>query len=315
MAGCFRCWVVLLLVVAEAARADTFGLVARVDGQEITAKRFEHYFEDFLSDRGRNIASIRNPDALRKLRSEALNALIDEELLWQEAARKGMSASPQEIDAAFERMRSSFRTPDAFARRLERAGFDEAGYRDYLGQQLAVKRLVEERIQAGITVSDAEARRYYRNNPARFAIPEQLRLRHIAIATGQDPEGARSRCARLLMQARLPKADFAALAKSHSEDASAANGGDLGYVATGQLPPVLQQAVAGLKPGQVSDVVDSEFGCHILKLEKRRSGRLPEAEARDTARSYVKAEKSRQALQKHLESLRRRARVEVLMSP
>lgn len=313
MAGISRCFLVLLLLYLGTAQAETFGLAARVNGQEVTAKRFEHYFEDFLSDRGRNIASIRNPEVLKKLRREALEALIDEELLWQEAQRQGIAASPQEIDAAVERMRSNFRTPDAFARRLERAGFTEASYRAYLAQQLAVKQLVEERIQVGITVSDREVHRFYKANPARFAIPEQRRLRLILIGAEGSAADARSRCETILAQVRRPRADFAALAKQHSQHPSAERGGDLDYVSPGQLPQALEAAAFALKAGEVSAVVETDLGCHILKLEGRRSGLLPENEARETTRNYLKGEKGQQVLRKHIEALRRQAGIEILM--
>jgi parvulin-like peptidyl-prolyl isomerase len=303
-----RLILVLLFAVADAA-AENFGLVARIDGQDIGAERFQHYFDDYLAERGRNVATIRNPEALRKLRREALDALIDEELLGQEAARLGIAAAPAEIDQALERMRANFKTPEAFARRLQQGGFDEAGYRGYLARQLAVKRLVEERIQAGITVTDAEVRRFYRANPKRFAIPEQIRLRHILIA------GDGGRCRALLAQARRRGADFAELARRHSQAENAADGGEVGFVSRGQLPPDLDRAAFTLKPGQVSEPVETETGCHLLKLEGRRSGVLPEAEAREPARAHLQGEKAQQRLREHLQGLRREGKVEVLLPP
>ncbi len=309
---CF-CLLFLLPWVPVAGWSEPLGLAARVNGQEITAKRFEHYFEDFLSDRGRNIASIRNPTVLKKLRGEALDALVDEELLTQEAARKGIAASTAEVDAAVAAMRANFKSQDAFARRLERAGFDEAGYRAYVGQQLAVKRLVESDIQPKVSVSDRDVHRFYVANPSRFAIPAQVRIRQIFIASGNDPAGALSRCQEILAQARRPRSDFAALARQYSQDQSAPVGGDLGFLAEDQLPPFLQPAVSSLKPGQVTGPVQSDAGCHVLKLEQRRSGTLPEAEARESARSYLKAEKTQAAVRQRIQSLRSHARIEILM--
>jgi len=308
VSGLRRLLLVLPLAVADAAAAN-FGLAARINGQDIGVERFQHYFDDYLAERGRNVAAIRNPETLRKLRREALDALIDEELLGQEAARLGVTAAPREIDQSLQRMRANFKTPEAFARRLQQGGFDEAGYRGYLARQLAVKRLVEERIQAGITVTDAEVRRFYRANPRRFAIPQQIRLRHILIA------GDGGRCRALLAQARRRGADFAELARHHSQAENAADGGEVGYVSRGQLPPALDQAAFALEPGQVSEPVETEAGCHLLKLEGRRSGVLPEAEARDSARAHLQGEKAKQRLREHLETLRREGKVEVLLRP
>ncbi|MBS1214845.1 MAG: prsA3, partial [Proteobacteria bacterium] len=114
-------------------------------------------------------------------------------------------------------------------------------------------------------------------------------------------------------EARRPQADFAALAKQHSQHDSAKRGGDLGYVTRGQLPPPLEQTAFALKEGEVSGIVETELGCHILKLEKRRSGLIPEAEARETARAFLKGEKAQSVLRKHIETLRRKARIEILL--
>ena len=305
-------WFLMLLLLPQGnVLSGTFGLAVRINGQEITEERFGHYFDDYLSERGRNIAAIRNPDALRKLRHEALDALIDEELLWQEALHRGISAPAEEIDTALQRMQANFKTPEAFARRLERAGFTPSTYRAYLGQQLAVKHLVEDRIQADITISDREVHRFYKANPARFAIPEQRRLRLITRSAAED---ARGRCDAILAQARQPRTNFATLAKQYSQDPSAERGGDLGYVSPGQLSAELDQAASPLKLGEISGVVVSATGCHILKLEQRRSGVLPEAEARETARAHLKDEKGRQTLRQYIEALRRRGKIEILMA-
>ena len=119
----------------------------------------------------------------------------------------------------------------------------------------------------------ALAKTMYQANPADYARPEQVRVRHILIAPGKDKDDAAAakEAADLLAQVR-GGADFATLAKEHSADpGSAAKGGDLGFFAHGRMVPAFDAAAFALqKPGDLSDVVKTQFGYHILQLEERK---------------------------------------------
>lgn len=165
-----------LAVVAAAAslaRAGETGVAARVNGVAIQAQRLQGYFEDHLAEQGRNVAAIRSPTVYRQLRREALDRLIEAELLWQEAQRKGIAPTPAEVAAALQEVRAAFERPGAFERRLERSGFTEESYAHDLHEQLAIRKLVQEEVVAGVAVSDAEVRAFYDANPGRFARPAE----------------------------------------------------------------------------------------------------------------------------------------------
>jgi peptidyl-prolyl cis-trans isomerase C len=114
------------------------------------------------------------------------------------------------------------------------------------------------------------ARSQYDASPEKFETPEQVRVRHILVSAKACEAEARARD--LLAQARQPGADFAALAKANSDDpGSAARGGDLGFSARGKMAPAFEAAAFALKqPGDLSDVVKTEFGYHVIRLEERK---------------------------------------------
>jgi peptidyl-prolyl cis-trans isomerase C len=114
------------------------------------------------------------------------------------------------------------------------------------------------------------ARSQYDASPEKFETPEQIRVRHILVSAKACEAEARARD--LLAQARQPGADFAALAKANSDDpGSAARGGDLGFSARGKMAPAFEAAAFALKqPGDLSDVVKTEFGYHVIRLEERK---------------------------------------------
>lgn len=128
------------LLLAPAAAAQETGVAARVNGVEISNFRLERYFDDFLKQRGRNLGTIRHPQAYKRLKREALARLIDRELLTQEAERRGIAIPAAEVAAAREQVAAGFKSRETFRLRLGDAGFDEARFDDYLRRDLMAQR-------------------------------------------------------------------------------------------------------------------------------------------------------------------------------
>ena len=135
----------------------------------------------------------------------------------------------------------------------------------------------------GITVSEDEIQRSYDDQFEQYSTPEQVRARHILLSTeGEDEEAVRAEAAALLTEAKLG-ADFAELATTHSDDeGSAARGGDLDYFGRGQMVPEFEEVAFSLEPGAISELVQTQFGFHIIMVEdKREAGTRPLDEVRD----------------------------------
>lgn len=303
-------------------QAQEQGLAARVNGVPISVFRLERHFEDYLKERGRNLGTLRSPAVYKRLKRDALDELIDRELLWQEAQRRGIKLSPERLQRALAQAEATARGPEAFRRRLQAAGFDEAGYRDYLAQSMAgaaaLDALIDEALQRD-PPPEAELQAIYLANKERFVRPEELRARHILLkvapgAAADEREAIRLRAVAIL--ARLGDgADFADLAREYSQDATAAAGGDLGFFPRGRMVPRFEEAVFALQPGEVAGPVASEFGWHLIRLEERRpAAPLGEAESMSMLRAQV-VERRRIALAKQVrEQLRTTARLEVFLS-
>ncbi len=133
-------------------------------------------------------------------------------------------------------------------------------------------------VQKHVTLSDADLKASYEQNAARYSTRPQRRASHILItapktAPAAEREAARARAQQLLAEARQPGADFSALAKANSQDpSSAAQGGDLGFFGPGDMVKPFEDAAFALEPGAISDVVESDFGYHIIKLEEVKPG-------------------------------------------
>ncbi len=138
-------WLGLVLgLLTSLALAGEVGVAARVNGAEISNFRLERHFADYLKIQGRQVGAIRNPTVYKRLRREALQQLVDKELLWQEAGRRHLAVSEQDLQAKVEEVKVAFATSHSFTRALGEAGFDEVGYREYLRHELVASRMLDE---------------------------------------------------------------------------------------------------------------------------------------------------------------------------
>ena len=139
-------------------------------------------------------------------------------------------------------------------------------------------------VQAGITLSEDDLRTYYKENAARLAGPEERRASHILITAAKDApaaerEKAKAKAEELLAQVRKDPKSFAQVAKANSQDpGSAANGGDLGYFGHGAMVKPFEEAVFKMKEGDISDVIESDFGYHIVELTGIKAPKVPSFE-------------------------------------
>ncbi|MCT8163315.1 MULTISPECIES: SurA N-terminal domain-containing protein [unclassified Pseudomonas] len=147
----------LLLLVSAAGCAEEVA-VARVNGVEIGLLRLERYFSEYLDAQGRALGSIRNPTLYKRLRDQALDELIDKELLWQEAQRQGISVSDEQVGAQVGQVEAAFGSPAIFERKLAQAGFTRAEYADYTRHELAAQQVYAQLSEvAEPTQADVEA--------------------------------------------------------------------------------------------------------------------------------------------------------------
>lgn len=296
-----------------------WGAAARVNGVEISNEALEHAFEEYLRERGENIGAMRQPARVKEVKRATLDLLIDQELAWQAAEKSGVLATPEEVDRALADMADQFHSREAFLARLDTEGYTEEGYREHL-RRLASARKYLEHVAGGRVVDDTEVHAFYVANLDEFRLPEQVRARHILLRLPPDADEARVAAAtRRLEGLRVQLdagADFAALAREHSEDAaSTTRGGDLGFFARGQMVAPFEAAAFALEPGEVSPVVRSSYGLHLIRVEERRPAEtVPEDQAREQVRTYLQARGAEDAVSAELRRLRANARIEVLIA-
>jgi YVTN family beta-propeller protein len=313
--------VAVLLVHAGAfAQGIHPGDAVRVNGVAISYQRFAAFYQEYRRSKMVAVgASGFQVPLLDRLRREAMDLMIEQEVVRQAAEREGIEADKGEVDAEVDKLRSIFDGSEAFSRRLAEEGFTGESYRKHVAGMLAAGVYLD-RIRAAVPeVSDEELLAYYRDNEYRLTFPEEVRVRHILLTwkplgTGDDRAAIRGQMAPILGEAR-GGADFAELARAHSQDAETApRGGDTGFFRRGQMVPAFEEVAFALAPGEVSDMVETPFGVHILRLEERRPERLlPLDEIREKLRDHVRRERMEDAVRREIERLRATAEISILV--
>jgi peptidyl-prolyl cis-trans isomerase C len=289
-------------------------VLARVNGEPVKKADFDRMVRTIEARAGKSIPPDRRDEILRG----ALDQLITYTLLSQESRSRGVKVEPAEIDTKMGQLKSQFPTQEAFDKALKDRGMTAESLRQDAIVDLSVTKLMDAEVATIPGPSDAEAKDFYDKNPDKFKEDEQVRASHILVRVDEKADAAAKQKARAEIDAVMKKVraggDFAKLAQEHSQDGSAANGGDLEYFTRGQMVEPFNKVAFELKPGQVSDVVQTQFGYHIIKKTDHKAGRtVPFEEVQPKIKEFLTSQKKQQHADAFIEGLKKKSKIEVLI--
>jgi len=298
---------------ASPAPKSGSGVVARVNSRPILRRDFDLMVQVQFRQRG---AGERRHEDLEAVRTSALDALIDAELIYQKAQEARVTVTDADVRAESARLKSLLGGPDEASAFLKEAGLEAKDLDDQVRRNLVVKRFIDTEVAKGIEVTDAQARIWYDGHLQAVTRGESVRITQIVVPVPSTASQAQRADARRKIEAILKEIqggkDFAEMARLYSGGPEAKRDGDSGWIwAGGGALPVVERAALQLKPGQVSDIVESRRGYHILKATDRRpAGPVPFAEAKAGVTDRVRAEARDEKLRLYLADLRRNAKIE-----
>jgi len=275
--------------------------VAWVNGQTVSRAEFER-------DLGRSLeladgASAPTPEQLAALRRTVLQASVDRLLFLQEATRRGLEIAPADVDQRLERLRADW-PKDEFEALLAQRQQTLEELRQEIRAQLVQERLFHEEVYPRVAVTEEEIRGELDSHPDLLQEPEQVHAAQIVVKELDQAKEIRDRL--------RDGEKFADLARERSLSADAKAGGDLGWFARGVMPPQFDVVAFSLGPGQISDVVSTDYGFHIFKLLERRPARKRDlAVVRAEIEKRLLRGKQEQAQAEFVAQLRSRAQVRV----
>jgi len=288
--------------------------VAVVNGTVINQAEFDNEMNRFLERLQR---TSRFPKDLERsqIKKRVLENLIARELLYQESQKKGVKVDQKEIEAQLTALKGRFPSEVEFKKALSTMNLTEAELRFQFERDLAIRKLLDDQIGGKSVVSEKESRAYYDSNLESFKKSEQVRASHILIKVDPGADEAKKAEARTKiesLQAKLKNGeDFGALAKEYSEGPSGPKGGDLGFFGRGQMVKPFEETAFTMKPGQVSGMVETRFGYHlIMVIERTPESTLSYEEVKDRLEQYLKQQKAQETIAAYVETLKGKAKIE-----
>jgi parvulin-like peptidyl-prolyl isomerase len=214
------------------------------------------------------------------IRQGALEMIIFEELVYQEAVRRKLAVAPEKLSRAEADFRKQFESPDQYQQYLQTEMHGSTQQlRQHILRSLLIEQVLKADVESKATVSATEVKAYYDNNPARFEQPESFSFQAISVVpplkpTAQQAKEAQKRAEDALRQAKSTKSyqEFGLLAEKISEDDFRVNMGDHKVVERNKLPPQVVKALQAMQAGQVSGLIQIESAYTIIRLNAHNTG-------------------------------------------
>jgi len=286
--------------------------LAVVNNKRISLSQFQRRLNLFLNQYGQLL--ITDEKQLAKIKDIVINRMIEEELIRQEASRKGIKVSDEELEAEIADTLASFGQADTgygsdnSSIKLDRTDLSQAEWSERLRQLLIQKKLVQQEVIDKIPITKREITSYYQTHPREFTKPGAYRVRNITLASYAEAVAIRLKL--------LRGANFKLLVRAHSISPDKNLDGDLGYVERGDLPLEMETEIfkssAKTEERDISAIVRSQDGYHIFEREGyRRQRKLTLNEARQEIKKILILQKRDEAYQRWLEKLIENAKISV----
>ncbi len=310
-------WVLVpgALLAAGIASAETVErIVAKVNGQIITLSQLEQEVHTTLERLGPAPTPEEEQARVSQLRPETLNRMIDNLLVLQVAEERGLRVPARFFEEwkknVMEQMKLT--SEEEFVRQVELQGASVETIRKQFEESLLLQEVRRMEVDSKVSVSEPEIGERYREHIAEYTEPAKIRLREIVVKFDSTTEVDQGQKARRLLQEIRQGADFAEVARMHSESSSREAGGDLGFFEKGELTDALEKAAFALSPGEVSDVIRMESAFYVIRVEEKVDEKVKTLEeVRSQVADAIFQEKMNAQLEKYVQELRERAIVEI----
>ncbi|NWG01954.1 MAG: peptidylprolyl isomerase [Syntrophaceae bacterium] len=308
----------LLLLIGTISSSDAVvdRVVAVVNQEMITLSEVEKWVKPFqeqviTEDR------LEKREQLNEIYRKVLERLIEEKLIDQEVKKNGIKISSKEVEATLEEVkRRNAATQEDLERALAKEGLTLEAYKKQIEKDLQRRKLIHWSVKIETKVGEKELREFYQKNIARYRPHESYRPGHILFvvpkeATPEEVKEIKQKCQTVLEKIKAGN-DFGEMALLYSQDASNKDRGDLGYFKKGELVPAFEREALRLKVGEVSGIVRTEFGFHIIKLLDRKGLEpIPFEQVRERVQMDYFESEMEKAFKQYLSTLKEKSIIEI----
>jgi len=312
--------ITLLLAIAAFpafSPAEEIDRIAAIVNEEIITSHEVNQGAALLAKEAEKTAPLSAADRAQ-LGQKSLNRLIDKKLIDQKIKDLGIIVSDEELRQTIEDVKKQNKlSQEELTSALRSQGLSYDQYKAQLREQLERIRLMGQEVRSKIQVGENEPREYYDANTGSYSTDDFFRARHIFFRLNKNARGDEVNkvltTAMVVLQQALSGKDFAELARKYSDDPQASkDGGELGTFKKGEMLPEIEKAVIGMRSNQISDIVNTPAGFHIIKLEERTPGKLkPFDEVKGEIEEMLYKKKSEERFNLWLAELRTAAAIEI----
>ena len=316
--------------------------IIRVNDIKITQGQFDKKMDQAIGNSmfarmGVDLKNNKNTFLINIIKERVVNDLIVQALLDEEIKKRGIKISNKDTENAIKDIIDKIGSKEQLETILKQNGLTSAEFKSGITEQVKIKKLAEQ--LGNSDISDADAKKYYDKNIVKFKHPEEVKVSHILIAANRkdieelikaENEGKelseadlkakvdakmkekREKAEKLLAELKKDPSKFAKLAKENSEDpGSAENGGDLGFFPRGRMVPEFEKAAFSMKPNTVSDIIQTQYGYHIMLVaDRKEAGQDPYEKVQNDIKEYLKNQKQVEMVDDLVESLKKNAKIE-----
>ena len=292
--------------------------IAIVNGKAISYMDFERQLEIFKQQILRGKGGDLPPELMKKAKEQVVQQMIAEELLFQESNKQGVQLEASYVDKELKTLKDRFPNTSQYQEALKRMNMSEDQLKDQINHQGKIRKLIEEEIISKIKISKEDAKTYFETNKEKYHQPERVRAQHILIKVAAEDNNKKKAGARKKLEDLKKKIlagdDFGELAKENSEGPSNVREGDLGYFTKGRMVKPFEDVAFKLAPNEVSDIVETQFGYHLIKVLDHQPAKDPtfeDVESRITA--SLRNEKLQRDMEPYLKKLKKKAKIEMFL--
>lgn len=289
-------------------------VIADCNGDTIPKAEFESAVRSVEQRAGGAVPPEKRDEVYRGV----LDDLVAYRLLKQEVKQRQLAVADVEVDQRIAAFKQQAGSEANFREMLRVQQITEAKLREDARTDLLVAKLLDQEVNQKVLVKPTDIATFYEKNPDRFQQGETMRASHILVVLPAGADDKTRAALRTRAEAALKAAkagqDFARLARQYSQDSSARNGGDLGFFPRGQMVPAFDQAAFALAPGQVSDLVQTEFGYHIIKAGEKRPARVvPFVEAAAQIQEFLEQQQRQEKGKALVDQLKAKGKVQIFI--
>jgi len=255
----------------------------------------------------------------KQIKQQILDKMIVIQLLDEKVKESNIVITDEEVNTQIQQIASAQKAPLSLEKLqsiVESQGFAFDDWKNELRKQLGQQKLFKTQFPESVNITEEDAKKHYDENPTQFETKEQVRASHILItpkADAADPNQEKARAkakAEDLLKQIKEGADFAALAKDNSDCPSAAKGGDLSFFGRGQMVPPFDKVAFAMETGKISDLVETRFGYHIIKVtERKEAGTTSFEQTKAGLIQQLAQKKQAEMTQKYIDSLKATANI------